>query len=498
LFHIGAKAVDGWFFVTLFLWGCYLASFGLVTHDPFYAWLESAYSFIASITAATTLYLFLILFTGEPDKQRLPWMIRFCYLFTMLALVMSIWPFVAPHKLAEGRPGARIISMTEGCSLAPTDGNKEQVLPVVQCQKEPNAGSLNCQWILNIGGFMTPMPGVPVQDTTLSEEAASACVENDTGCQNFALNFALNKECMAEREACREVAQGITEQPAREQKLRQCQDQFEQCNPPPGLQPTMESSWTQIESGIVVPLYVLIFALIGGAVSMTRRVPEIQHNAWWVEQEVTAIINKHPLASKLVDATNHYTAMLNAAGRLEPDSLQQEAEELANLASGLEIRHSKGIQKTAQLADRVAENSSAAGLQPLQEAAQRLSRILSQLQQTDTSKLQSDAKRLEDEHCLQVRNKLVFEIMQVLSAPMIAVIAVYSMKLETGATTALVAFAAGFASKTILYVIRAMLDALQPQYVTRNEQAQQEKTSQGLKKLQHDADSQQSERIATP
>ncbi|EGW55751.1 hypothetical protein TevJSym_ab01030 [endosymbiont of Tevnia jerichonana (vent Tica)] len=231
---------------------------------------------------------------------------------------------------------------------------------------------------------------------------------------------------------------------------------------------------------------------------MTRRVPEIQHNAWRVEQEVTAIINKHPLVSKLADATNHYTAMLNAAGRLEPDSLQQEAEELANLASGLEIRHSKGIQETAQVADRVAENSSTAGLQPLQEAAQRLSRILSQLQQTDTSKLQSDAKRLEDEHCLQVRDKRVFEIMQVLSAPVIAVIAVYSMKLETGATTALVAFAAGFASKTILYVIRTMLDALQPQYVTRNEQAQQEKISQGLKKLQHDADSQQSERVATP
>ncbi|MBA1331182.1 hypothetical protein QQ73_08465, partial [Candidatus Endoriftia persephone str. Guaymas] len=81
--------------------------------------------------------------------------------------------------------------------------------------------------------------------------------------------------------------------------------------------------------------------------------------------------------------------------------------------------------------------------------------------------------RLEDEHCLQVRDKRVFEIMQVLSAPVIAVIAVYSMKLETGATTALVAFATGFASKTILYVIRTMLDALQPQYVTRNEQAQQ-------------------------
>ncbi|MBA1332744.1 hypothetical protein QQ73_17250, partial [Candidatus Endoriftia persephone str. Guaymas] len=204
--------------------------------------------------------------------------------------------------------------------------------PVVQCQKEPNVGSLSRQWVLNIGGFMTPMPGVPVQDTTLSEEAASACVENYIGCQNFALS----KECVAEREACREVAQGITEQPAREQKLGQCQDQFEQCNPPPDLQPTMESSWTQIESGIVVPLYVLIFALIGGAVSMTRRVPEIQHNAWRVEQEVTAIINKHPLVSKLADATNHYTAMLNAAGRLEPDSLQQEAEELANLASGLE------------------------------------------------------------------------------------------------------------------------------------------------------------------
>lgn len=109
-----------------------------------------------------------------------------------------------------------------------------------------------------------------------------------------------------------------------------------------------------IEGGIVVPLYVIVLALMGSAVSMTRRVPEYQRRVY-----------------------------LPAS---DPESMTRE----------------------------------------------------------------------------RGRERLVFQIMQVLSAPLIAIAAYYTIKPTDIAVSVLLGFSSGFASETILLAIRALVTKLNP------------------------------------
>ena len=66
----------------------------------------------------------------------------------------------------------------------------------------------------------------------------------------------------------------------------------------------------------------------------------------------------------------------------------------------------------------------------------------------------------------KAREGLVFQIMQVASAPMIAMTVYYVIDPGSRATTIILAFASGFSSETILLLIRAFLEKLQPESVT--------------------------------
>ncbi len=112
-----------------------------------------------------------------------------------------------------------------------------------------------------------------------------------------------------------------------------------------------EDRW-RIQGGLVVPLYVIVLALMGSAVSMTRRVPEYQRRAF------------------------------------------ESHETLSNA---------------------------------------------------------------------QARENLVFQIMQVFSAPLIVMAAYYLFAPATRTTSVLVGFASGFASEPILLAIRSLADKLKPE-----------------------------------
>ncbi|MBI2998138.1 MAG: hypothetical protein HYY46_06735 [Deltaproteobacteria bacterium] len=62
----------------------------------------------------------------------------------------------------------------------------------------------------------------------------------------------------------------------------------------------------------------------------------------------------------------------------------------------------------------------------------------------------------------QAREYLVFQIMQVVSAPLIAITAYYLVEPSLRATSVALGFASGFASETILLVIRALVEKLEP------------------------------------
>lgn len=63
----------------------------------------------------------------------------------------------------------------------------------------------------------------------------------------------------------------------------------------------------------------------------------------------------------------------------------------------------------------------------------------------------------------QAREAMVFQIMQVGSAPLIAITMYYIVNPDVRATTIVLAFASGFSSETILLAIRALLEKLKPE-----------------------------------
>jgi hypothetical protein len=62
----------------------------------------------------------------------------------------------------------------------------------------------------------------------------------------------------------------------------------------------------------------------------------------------------------------------------------------------------------------------------------------------------------------QAREYLVFQIMQVISAPLIAITAYFLVEPGARASSVALGFASGFASETILLVIRALVEKLEP------------------------------------
>lgn len=252
---------------------------------------------LSAAAALTTWALYV--FTGIVTNLKLNHIISFCYLFTVLVLVGSIAPWWVPDLFSpQADTPAGIL---RACAAA---ANANDVPPGVTCRDNAvkagsgtptnaNSASANSdryQWVLNIGG-------------------------------------------VAERYEPTDKAQqqgGNAVQKPQESKV---------------------APIYMIRGGLVVPLYVIILSLIGGAVSMTRRVPEYQRRA--------------------MSAQDPFTNQ-------------------------------------------------------------------------------------------QARESLVFQIMQVASAPLIAITAYYIVNPSTNLTSVVLGFGSGFASEPILLMIRGLVEKLSP------------------------------------
>jgi hypothetical protein len=225
------------------------------------------YLFLSSL-AVSGLYVF----TGLVTTNKLNQIIRFCYIFTGIALLGSLLPFTLPNLIPEPAPSAEApLGILRGCANAEGE-QKNWYAKEVLCE----GGST--QWVMRIGGTIAaPQP---------------------------------------------------SQKPA-----------------------ALPAGARQITGGLVVPLYVIVLALFGGAISMTRRVPEYQRRA---------LDSRDPLTNA------------------------------------------------------------------------------------------------------EAREYLVFQIMQVITAPLIAVTAYYIFRPAAPLESVLLGFASGFASEPILVMIRALVDKLRP------------------------------------
>ena len=128
-------------------------------------------------------------FTGVVTNAKLNQMIRYCYGFTLAVVVLSIVPFSIPEFFSKPSDQAPI-NIVRGCASVSNGAISDEI----SCAKSA------LQWIVNVGGVISPKP-----------EATPA--------------------------------------------------QYE------------------VSGGVAGPLFVVVLALFGSAVSMTRRVPEFQRRA---------------------------------------------------------------------------------------------------------------------------------------------------------------------------------------------------------------------------
>ncbi len=288
------------------------------------SWGIETGALLGLIAAGAFITWFLYLFTGFVNEQKLSQLVLLCYLFCFSALaspLLSLVVFFVPEAYMIKSP----IGIIHGCSEPPgpntglppnanqaTAGPKKWLADEIDCDKGSN------QWVINVGGVITSWPGAP---------------------------GILVKDFQTHDGLLRDVQFQKVDNEGNSGDKPQAQNGLRKRGEPPAFP-------LRIQGGLVVPLYVVVLSLMGGAVSMTRRVPEYQRRTLDIEDR---------------DMT--------------PD---------------------------------------------------------------------------------KARENLVFQIMQVFSAPLVAVTAYYLFEPDSGAKSVLLGFVSGFASEPILLAIRALVEKLTP------------------------------------
>lgn len=213
--------------------------------------------------------MFLLAFTGSPTPARMSWMVRYCYFFCFLAVATAIVPFFmldasidvsSPrnHKVAEKTPvaedmqtslnrylmGNKAIGVVVGCREG---GNNKPALPYVDCEQS------GFQWIVHIGGTLNKVPA----DNRQSDTNRFAEVGSNPGFQHASFKLS-STSAGIDRAALASVMQDNILNGELKHSLKRY----------------------YVEGGIIFPLYLVIISLIGGAVSLTRRVPVMQCHLW--------------------------------------------------------------------------------------------------------------------------------------------------------------------------------------------------------------------------
>lgn len=203
---------------------------------------------------------FLDLFTGVISKRRMMEIVFFSYLFIFLSIYFSVLAFVGLYypPIANLMPQSPI-GIVRGCSRQ-IDAN--WVAAEIKC---PDKTSRNLgQWVVNVGGNVGPDQGA-----TSETRKPSGALESPAGGPLTGEAALTNGE--------------------------------------------QSSPLVEIQGGLVIPLYVVVLSLIGGAVSMTRRVPEFQERVYLRKGEHNIITREHARRLLVFQILQVFTAPLIAS-----------------------------------------------------------------------------------------------------------------------------------------------------------------------------------------
>ena len=308
-------------------------------------------------TLISGLGLFLYLFTGEICRRRMVWMIRYSYLFIpVLMLAVTAVPFVIAQRapLLENLMHNSTIGVVKACRQELKGADKPP--PEIQCSEDGE----RYQWVVNVGGYFDNSR----KDTQPHEPASLELPAHHVTQTVFVSLSQANKDAVV---GDWQQRYGLV---AADNRLTGKES--------PTVAPSLPG---EIQGGLVVPLYIVVVALIGGVVCMMRRVPVIQLRV-----------------SDWFDMDNARQAKVSA-----DESHKGEAES------------SKSSELPVCMQDY-----------PL------------------------DPKK--------ARECLIFQMMQALSAPFIAMIAYFFLAPHSFSVGLGIAFVSGFASETILLAIMAQID----------------------------------------
>jgi Bacterial Ig-like domain (group 2) len=220
----GMPPILFWSFGSPWLWSLMiiggLSTFAVLIMFSCFSIGQWWWPFACAFLSVLTIWGFYV-FTGVVTNSKLNQIIRFCYIFTLLALCLSILPFwipqlyssSSPHKFNQ--PSDAPLSVLRGCADT-RDGTGSGTSSDVPLEVQCSGGN---QWVVNIGGV----------------------VEDSPDGQSY-----------------------------------------------------------KVDGGMVVPLYVVVLALIGSAISMTRRVPEYQRRAMSAQDPLTNVEAREKLIFQIM------------------------------------------------------------------------------------------------------------------------------------------------------------------------------------------------------
>ncbi len=226
---------------------------------------------------------------------------RYAYLFLGLALLASLSPFFAPKDFFTASD--TWAGVADGCLVA-EDGYGSEL---TRCDDDLT----DQQWLLHIGS-RSSRERVFDEDALaeLAEAARSACAAADGWSAVRAKLEALEREdgaaLVAELQsacgdAARDMAAVLRERGATARER------------------------AELSRGLVVPLYVVVLAVFGGAVGMSRRVPEIQRgaaaSAKHEDRAISAIEARERVVFQIMQVLSAPLIAIAAFAGFEPDTM---------------------------------------------------------------------------------------------------------------------------------------------------------------------------------
>ena len=300
---------------------------------------------VAALLAGWLVWGFYV-FTGVVTNRKLNQIIIFCYIFTIIALLGSLFPWFAPYPFLNAAENAPV-RLLQGCAVG-SDIPKD-----IKCDDQ------NFQWLLNIGGLATaqsgtgteaakkaeaasPAPGTVASPLAVAPEAAK--VQGEAG-KTPATAGGATKPAKGKADAGGEpkapppVAGTVapsgagTEATKTRGEVGKTPAAAGGATSPGAGKATVEGAMAasqvrseaalhyQIRGGVVVPLYIIVLAFFGGAVSMTRRVPEIQRRAMDQQDPFDNVEARENLVFQMMQMATAPLIAITAFYILKPDTV---------------------------------------------------------------------------------------------------------------------------------------------------------------------------------